>query len=92
MPRLASRQTVAWSLAALGTLDVLVGITSFFHVRLPWYGVVSLVSSGPLAAGGAALALVRPRYRGAVALGARVVEFAEKDPDYRKPLIRALTR
>jgi hypothetical protein len=63
------RTTWAWGLAIVGAVSLLAGLSSFLHVKLPWYGIFGLVGSGPIAAGGAALALIRPRARGAVVLG-----------------------
>ena len=63
------RTTWAWGLAIVGAVSLLAGLSSFLHAKLPWYGIFGLVGSGPIAAGGAALALIRPRARGAVVLG-----------------------
>jgi hypothetical protein len=63
------RTTWAWGLAIVGAISLLAGLSSFLHAKLPWYGIFGLVGSGPIAAGGAALGLMRPRARGAVAVG-----------------------
>ena len=52
-----------------GAISLLAGFSSFLHVKVPGYGVFGLIASGPIAAGGAALGLLRPRARGAVVLG-----------------------
>ena len=53
----------------VGAISLLAGLSSFLHAKLPWYGVFGLIGSGPIAAGGAALGLIRPRARGAIVVG-----------------------